>query len=179
MKDMDVLYGIENPMFRQFLKDPGNLAGTLLPWLLRFAGTIGRIYRLGEPVEDFLGRMTVNRSLKDIIDQHFFHKTPAFFAMSYFSLYLGYLYPPGGTGDSDSNRHPGGRHRSAGQTGDGRSGPFLLTIAQEVGTNGGAITGWVFTGGRLPAVQKIQESTRAVRTARSGRIRPRPFLTPH
>ena len=98
MKDMDVLYGVENPMFGRLLEDPGYLVGTLLPWLIRFAGTIGRIYRLGGPVEEFLGRMTGNRSLQDIIDQHFFRKTPTFFAMSYFSLYLGYLYPPGGTG---------------------------------------------------------------------------------
>jgi phytoene dehydrogenase-like protein len=32
-----------------------------------------------------------------IIGQHFFKGTPAFFAMSYFSVYLDYLYPRGGT----------------------------------------------------------------------------------
>ena len=30
--------------------------------------------------------------------QHFFQKTPTFFALSYFSLYLDYRYPKGGTG---------------------------------------------------------------------------------
>ncbi len=34
----------------------------------------------------------------DIITQHFFRDTPAFFALSYFSLYLDYNYPLGGTG---------------------------------------------------------------------------------
>ena len=34
----------------------------------------------------------------DIIAQHFFQKTPTFFALSYFSLYLDYRYPRGGTG---------------------------------------------------------------------------------
>ena len=34
----------------------------------------------------------------DIISQHFFKSTPAFFAMSYFSLYLDYIYPKNGTG---------------------------------------------------------------------------------
>ncbi len=98
MKDMDVLYGVENPMFRDILKDRSYLFGTLLPWLLKFVATIGRIYRLGEPVEDYLGRLTADPSLRDIICQHFFRKTPTFFAMSYFSLYLDYLYPRGGTG---------------------------------------------------------------------------------
>ena len=33
-----------------------------------------------------------------MIGQHFFRKTPTFFALSYFSLYLDYAYPRGGTG---------------------------------------------------------------------------------
>ena len=50
------------------------------------------------PIEDFLGRIVKNPSLRDIISQHFFKNTPAFFAMSYFSLYLDYFYPKGGVG---------------------------------------------------------------------------------
>ncbi len=98
MKNMDVLYGIENPLFRNLLKDLPYLFGTLFPWLFRFVATIGRIYRMSGPVEEFLQKLTRNRSLQDIIDQHFFRRTPTFFAMSYFRLYLDYLYPPGGTG---------------------------------------------------------------------------------
>jgi phytoene dehydrogenase-like protein len=51
-----------------------------------------------EPVEEHLSRFTSHRPLIDIIAQHFFRRTPAFFAMSYFSLYLDYRYPLGGTG---------------------------------------------------------------------------------
>jgi len=40
-----------------------------------------------------------------------------------------------------------------------------LTIERSVGSANGAITGWAFTGGKLPAVQKIQQSTKAVYTA--------------
>ena len=33
-----------------------------------------------------------------MIGQHFFRKTPVFFALSYFALYNDYLYPKGGVG---------------------------------------------------------------------------------
>lgn len=98
MKDMDVLYGIENPMIYSPLKHPLWLFGKFLPWSLRFFATIGKIYRFSEPVEQALARMTDDPSLADLVGQHFFRATPAFFAMSYFSLYLDYLYPLGGTG---------------------------------------------------------------------------------
>ena len=50
------------------------------------------------PVLDFLRRFTSNQSLLDLIAQHFFQSTPAYFALSYFKLYLDYHYPLGGTG---------------------------------------------------------------------------------
>jgi phytoene dehydrogenase-like protein len=50
------------------------------------------------PVEPYLDKFVKNRSLRDIISQHFFKNTPAFFALSYFSLYLDYFYPKGGVG---------------------------------------------------------------------------------
>jgi phytoene dehydrogenase-like protein len=98
MKDMDVLYGIENPLFREPLKEPGYLFGTLIPWSFKFLGTIGRIYQQQEPFEQTLRALTKNRSLADLIGQHFFKQTPSFFALSYFSLFLDYQYPLGGTG---------------------------------------------------------------------------------
>lgn len=98
MKHMDVLYGIENPIIKDPMSDRAYLFGRLLPWLFRFLLTIGRINRMDYPVEDLLARLTGNRALRDIISQHFFAATPAFFAMSYFSLYLDYMYPVGGTG---------------------------------------------------------------------------------
>ena len=97
MRDMDVLYGVDNPLFKDPMRDRRYLFGTLLPWMLRFVATIGRINRMSGPVEALLDELTDDRGLKSIIGQHFFRGTPAFFAMSYFSVYLDYLYPRGGT----------------------------------------------------------------------------------
>jgi all-trans-retinol 13,14-reductase len=97
MRDMDVLYGIDNPLFRDPMRDRRYLFGTLLPWMVRFVATIGRINRMSGPVEDLLARLTDDPGLRGIIGQHFFKGTPAFFAMSYFSVYLDYRYPRGGT----------------------------------------------------------------------------------
>ncbi len=97
MRDMDVLYGIDNPLFKDPLRDRRYLFGTLLPWMFRFVATIGRINRMSGPIEDLLDRLTDDVGLKGVIGQHFFQATPAFFAMSYFSVYLDYLYPRGGT----------------------------------------------------------------------------------
>lgn len=98
MKDMDVLYGIDNPLFKDLKQDASYLLRTLLPWSVRFFFTIGRINRLNAPIEEFLAALTSNGSLRSIIGQHFFRYTPAFFALSYFSVFLDYLYPEGGTG---------------------------------------------------------------------------------
>lgn len=98
MKHMDVLYGVENPNFKDLNHDRRYLLKDLLPWLPKFLFTIGKINRMNVPVEPFLDRIIKNRSLRDIISQHFFRNTPAFFALSYFSLYLDYFYPKGGVG---------------------------------------------------------------------------------
>lgn len=98
MKRMDVLYGIENPAFMDPMRDREYLFRKLLPWLGRFLVTIGKINRMGKPVEEHLESLISSRPLVDIISQHFFKGTPAFFALSYFSLYLDYVYPRGGTG---------------------------------------------------------------------------------
>lgn len=99
MKHMDVLYGIENPAFKDLRRDRAYLFNKLLPWLGKFLITIGKINRMSMPVEEHLESLCSSRPLIDIISQHFFKKTPAFFAMSYFSLYLDYIYPTGGTGE--------------------------------------------------------------------------------
>jgi all-trans-retinol 13,14-reductase len=98
MRDMDVLYGVENPMFKNLWNDREYLFRVLMPWLFRFLLTVRRINRMGYPVERFMERATNNTSLRDVISQHFFKSTPTFFAMSYFSLYLDYIYPKNGTG---------------------------------------------------------------------------------
>jgi phytoene dehydrogenase-like protein len=98
MKHMDVLYGIENPFFKDLKHDRTFIFKKLLPWLPRFIFTIGKINRMNMPVEDFLEKIVKNPSLRDMISQHFFKNTPTFFALSYFSLYLDYFYPRGGVG---------------------------------------------------------------------------------
>jgi phytoene dehydrogenase-like protein len=98
MKYMDVLYGIENPVFKDMKRDRDFVLRKLLPWLPKFLFTVGKINRLNTPVEEYLDALISNRSLRDIIAQHFFRGTPVFFALSYFSLYLDYHYPKGGVG---------------------------------------------------------------------------------
>jgi phytoene dehydrogenase-like protein len=98
MKHMDVLYGIENPVFKDLKRDKSFIFKKLLPWLPKFIFTVGKINRMNMPVEDYLKTIIKNPSLKDVIAQHFFKNTPAFFALSYFSLYLDYFYPKGGVG---------------------------------------------------------------------------------
>jgi phytoene dehydrogenase-like protein len=98
MHYMDVQYGIKNPVFLDMKKDRDYLLKTILPWVVKYALTVPKISKLNEPVEEFLKHYTQNQSLLDIITQHFFHETPAFFALSYLTLYLDYYYPLGGTG---------------------------------------------------------------------------------
>ncbi len=97
MKYMDVLYGIDNPAFLDMMADKKYLLKVILPWTLKFMVTIGKIYRLQQPVDEYLTRFTSSQELIDMIAQHFFQKTPTSFALSYFRLYIDYYYPKGGT----------------------------------------------------------------------------------
>jgi len=98
MKHMDVLYGIENPVFKDLKNDWVFIFKKLIPWFPKFINTVRKINSMNMPVEDYLETIVKNTSLRDIISQHFFKNTPAFFALSYFSLYLDYFYPKGGVG---------------------------------------------------------------------------------
>lgn len=98
MKHMNVLYGIENPVFKDLKRDLPFIFKKLLPWFPRFIFTVRKINRMNTPVEDYLKTIIKDKSLRDMISQHFFKNTPAFFALSYFSLYLDYFYPKGGMG---------------------------------------------------------------------------------
>ena len=95
---MDVQYGIDNPLFLDIKQDREYFIREVIPWMFKYAKTVGKIMSLNEPVEIYLKRFTQNPALLDIISQHFFTATPAFFALSYISLYLDYFYPKGGTG---------------------------------------------------------------------------------
>ncbi len=98
MDYMDILYGIDNPLFLDFKKDREYLIKTIVPWLFKYISTVGKIKKYDMSVEEYLETITDNKVLIDIIAQHFFKSTPSFFALSYFSLYLDYKYPRGGTG---------------------------------------------------------------------------------
>jgi len=98
MKHMEILYGLENPIFMDLKNDYPYIFKKLLPWLPRFLFTIGKINKMQYPVEEYLAKTVKNQALIDIISQHFFKNTPTFFALSYFSLYLDYFYPKGGVG---------------------------------------------------------------------------------
>lgn len=97
MDYMDVLYGIENPLFIDLKHDKEYLMKTVLPWFFQYLKKIRKIADLKDPVDEHLSKLSDNQSLIDIISQHFFQKTPASFALSYFSLYLDYEYPLKGT----------------------------------------------------------------------------------
>lgn len=95
---MEVLYGIDNPLFLENMRDREYLTKTLLPWLLKYQINIRKASRLNQPIQAYLRQFTSNTALIDMITQHFFKNTPSFFALSYFGLYLDYHYPKGGTG---------------------------------------------------------------------------------
>jgi phytoene dehydrogenase-like protein len=98
MQYMQVQYSIDNPIFLDFKKDRNYLIKKIVPWMVKYALTVPKINTLNRPVVDFLRQYTHDQSLLDIISQHFFQQTPAFFALSYIKLYLDYNYPLGGTG---------------------------------------------------------------------------------
>ncbi len=98
MDYMDILYGIDNPTFMDLKNDKEYVRKKLFPWMFKFLMTLRKLKKLKTPIDEYLQRFTDNQALIDVIGQHFFQKTPASFALSYFSLYLDYYYPKGGGG---------------------------------------------------------------------------------
>jgi phytoene dehydrogenase-like protein len=93
-----VMNRVPNPFFKNPLKDLGFLFREFLPWLPSFLGALVKTSLHKTTLEEALDELTDNRSLKDMISQHFFKGTPASFALGYFENYLDYEYPMGGTG---------------------------------------------------------------------------------
>ena len=93
MAYMDIQYGIDNPLFLDMQADREYFLKKVLPWMFRYASTVHKINALNQPVEEYLKKFSRNKSLLDIITQHFFTGTPAFFALSYIKLYQDYYYP--------------------------------------------------------------------------------------
>ncbi len=57
---LDVIYGIDNPLFLENMKEPKYLLQTLLPWLLEYKVNIRKSNKLSEPVNDYLSKFTEN-----------------------------------------------------------------------------------------------------------------------
>jgi len=95
---MDIQYGINNPLFLDVKEDLDYFIKVVFLWLFKYALTVPKVAKKNLPVAAYLQKFTQNQALLDIITQHFFTETPAYFALSYFRLYLDYYYPKGGTG---------------------------------------------------------------------------------
>jgi len=96
--DMQVLYGIENPLFSKKKKNMLSRVPLTVARMPKMLRTLHRISQMNISFEEYLDSIANNQSLKDIVGQHFFRKTPVFFALSYFALYNEYIYPKGGVG---------------------------------------------------------------------------------
>ena len=93
-----VLYEFDNPNFVDLMSDKKFIFKKLIPWTFKFLHALSKFNQYSMPMEEFLSRLTENQALIDVITQHFFRKTPTYFALGYFHVYLDYFYPKGGTG---------------------------------------------------------------------------------
>jgi len=93
-----VLYEFDNPNFTSnLLADKKFVFKKLIPWTFKFLNALRQFKKFNMPIEGFMDRLSDNQSLKDIVIQHFFRKTPTYFGLGYFYVYLDYFYPKGGT----------------------------------------------------------------------------------
>jgi len=93
-----VLYEFDNPNFTaNLMADKKFIIKKLLPWTFKFLNALRQFNKFNMPMEVYMDGLTKNQSLVDIILQHFFRKTPTYFALGYFHVYLDYFYPKGGT----------------------------------------------------------------------------------
>lgn len=93
-----ILYQFDNPNFTDLMSDKKFVIKQLIPWTIKFLNALRKFNQFNIPMEAFLNRLTANRSLIDIMTQFFFRKTPTYFALGYFYVYLDYFYLRGGTG---------------------------------------------------------------------------------
>ncbi len=98
MKYMNNMYEVDNPLFRDLKNDKDYIFQELLPWMWKFFKSLKKCDELQIPVYEYLFKYTKNPKLIDMIGQHFFKDSSAFFALSYFNIHCDYMYPKGGTG---------------------------------------------------------------------------------
>lgn len=135
---MDILYGIDNPLFLDNMKDPEYLRKQLMPWMFRYIANVGKIKRFSMPVSECLEPNMSNKALIDVLAQHFSSRRRTF-ALSYFSLYLDYCYPKGGTGNQRPWKRISGisRRRDPRVNGDPRRSPAENTAEDAQGNTYG------------------------------------------
>ena len=93
-----ILYEFDNPNFVDLMSDKKFIVRKLIPWTVKFLNALRKFNQFNMPMEEYLGGLTDNQSLIDILTQFFFRKTPTYFALGYFYVYLDYFYPKSGTG---------------------------------------------------------------------------------
>ncbi len=98
MEYMDNMYAVDNPLFKDLKNDKEYIFQELLPWMWKFVKSLKKCDELQVPVYEYLFKFTKNPKLVDMIGQHFFKDSSAFFALSYFNIHCDYMYPKGGTG---------------------------------------------------------------------------------
>jgi len=71
-----------------------------IPAIVSLFANINVLFKMKDPMEKYFeNKIKIkNKSLMDIITQHFFAGTPTFFALGYLYMYPDYIYPLGGTG---------------------------------------------------------------------------------
>jgi len=92
------LYAFDSPYFVDYTKDKKFVITKLLPWTFKLLYSLKKFNEFSMPMEEFLEKQTNNSSLRDALTQCFFAKTPTYFAIGYFHVWLDYFYPKGGTG---------------------------------------------------------------------------------
>ncbi len=92
------LYEFDNPYFVDYMSDKKFLLTKFLPWTFKLLYALRKFKQYGMPMETYLQGQTDNKSLINILTQFFFKKTPTYFALGYFYVWLDYFYPKGGTG---------------------------------------------------------------------------------
>ena len=97
-KYTEILYEFDNPNFVDLTSDKKFIFRKLIPWTIKFLNALRKFSQFKMPMEEYLGRLTDNQSIIDVLTQFFFRKMPTYFALGYFYVYLDYFYPKSGTG---------------------------------------------------------------------------------
>jgi len=93
-----ILYEFDNPNFVDLMSDKKFIFRKLIPWTIKFLNALRKFNQFKMPMEEYLGQLTANQSIIDVLTQFFFRKMPTYFALGYFYVYLDYFYPKSGTG---------------------------------------------------------------------------------